>query len=119
PKGKPMAAVSLSRRATAGIVFIVAGALLLIALVLPLLGVASLPWLIALAYLGVAIGFAILGFGAVNATLTKIALIAAAIGWLVLAFNALALVALPAALITISALVAGIAGLLAAILLYA
>jgi hypothetical protein len=112
-----LAAVSISRRATAGIVFIVAGALLLIALALPLLGVGSLPWLVALAYLAIAIAFAILGIGAVNSTLAKVMLVAAAIGWLILAINAL-VPGIPAVLVTIAALVAGIAGLIAAIVLY-
>ena len=111
-----MAAVSLSRRALGGIVFIVAGALLLIAVALPLLGVASLPWLSALAYLGIAVGYAILGIGAVNANLAKITLVAAAVGWLVLAIAAL--VALPGPLVLVAALVAGIAGVLAGIVLY-
>jgi hypothetical protein len=112
-----MAAVSLSRRATAGIVLLVAGALLVIAVLLPLLGVAGVPWLVALAYVAITVALAILGFGAVNSTLAKVALIAAAVGWAVLALNAIG-VALPAVLVTIAALVAGIAGLIAAIVLY-
>ncbi len=112
-----MAKVSLSRRATSGIVFIVAGALVVLAAVLPLLGVAGVPWLGILAYLAIAIGLGILGFGAVNSTLAKILLIAAAVGWLVLALVAIP-VALPAVLVTIAAVVAGLGGLIAGIVLY-
>lgn len=112
-----MAAVSLSRRATAGIVFIVAGALLALALILPMLGVSGLGWLVALAYAALAVAFAILGFGAVNSTLAKITLIAAAVGWALLAIAALG-VALPSPIGLIAALVAGIGGFVAAIVLY-
>lgn len=113
-----MAAVSLSRRATAGIVFIIAGVLLLLALILPLLSItAATPWLTALAYAGIVVALAILGFGAVNSMLAKITLIAAAVGWAVLALNVVG-VTMPAILITIAALVAAIGGLVAAIVLY-
>ncbi|HEV7741318.1 MAG TPA: hypothetical protein VGO65_02775 [Pseudolysinimonas sp.] len=112
-----MAAVSRSRRGIAGIVFIVAGALLALAVILPLLGVGGAPWLVGLAFAAIAVAFAILGFGAVNSTLAKVALIAAAIGWILLAINAIG-VALPGVLVTIAALVAGIAGLIGAIVLY-
>jgi hypothetical protein len=112
-----MAAVSMSRRSTAGIIFIVAGVLLAFAVILPLVGVAVGGWLAALAYLAIAVAFAVLGIGAVNSTLSKVLLIAAAVGWLVLAIAAFGL-ALPSVLITIAALVAGVAGLIAAIVLY-
>ena len=112
-----MAAVSMSRRSTAGIIFIVAGVLLAFAVILPLVGVAVGGWLLAIAYLAIAVAFAVLGIGAVNSTLTKVLLIAAAVGWLVLALAAFGL-GLPAVLITIAALVAGVAGLIAAIVLY-
>jgi len=112
-----MAAVSMSRRSTAGIIFIVAGVLLALAVILPLVGVAVGGWLLAIAYLAIAVAFAVLGIGAVNSTLTKVLLIAAAVGWLVLALAAFGL-GLPAVLITIAALVAGVAGLIAAIVLY-
>jgi hypothetical protein len=75
-----MAAVSTSRRSTAGIVFIIAGALLAIAILLPLLGGPSVAWLGAIAYLAIAVAFAILGIGAVNSTLAKVLLIATAVG---------------------------------------
>ena len=112
-----MAAVSTSRRSTAGIVFIIAGALLALAILLPVLKGPSAPWLGAIAFIGIAVAFGILGIGAVNSTLAKVMLIAAAIGWLLLGLNALGL-ALPSVLVTIAALVAGVAGLIAAIVLY-
>jgi hypothetical protein len=112
-----MAAVSMSRRSTAGIIFIVAGVLLALAVILPLVGVTVGGWLLAIAYLAIAVAFAVLGIGAVNSTLTKVLLVAAAVGWLVLALAAFGL-GLPAVLITIAALVAGVAGLIAAIILY-
>lgn len=89
---------------------------MVLAALLPLAGVA-VPWLIVLAYLAIAIALGILGFGAVNSTLAKITLIAAAVGWLVLALVNVP-VALPAVLVTIAALVAGLGGLIAAIVLY-
>lgn len=112
-----MAAVSTSRRATAGIVFIIAGVLLALAILLPLLGMSGVPWLLALAYIAIAVAFGILGIGAVNATLAKITLIAAAVGWLLLGIAKLGL-SLPGVLLTIAALVAGVAGLIAAVVLY-
>ena len=113
-----MAAVSRSRRGIAGIVFIIAGALLALAIVLPLLGVSvSLGWLAALAYAGIAVAFAILGFGAVNSTLAKVTLIVAAIGWALLAI-ATVVPGLPALLILIAAVIAAVGGLIGAIVLY-
>jgi hypothetical protein len=112
-----MAAVSTSRRSAAGIVFIIAGALLALAILLPVLNGPSVPWLIAIAFIAIAVAFGILGIGAVNSTLAKVLLIAAAIGWLLLALSALGL-GLPPVLVTIAALVAGVAGLIAAIVLY-
>lgn len=111
-----MAKVSVSRRAVSGIIFIVAGALVVLAAILPLLSVA-VPWLGALAYIAIAVALAVLGFGAVNSTLAKITLIAAAVGWLLLGIAGLG-IALPAVLITIAAIVAGLGTLIAAIVLY-
>lgn len=111
-----MATVSVSRRAASGIALIVAGALFLLAVLLPLVGV-SLGWLLAIAFLVIAVALGILGIGAVNNTVAKVSLVAAAVGWLILAINALGLVALPGVLVTIAALVAGIGGLLAAVVL--
>jgi len=112
-----MAAVSMSRRSVAGIIFIVAGVLLAFAVILPLVGVGVVGWLLGIAYLAIAVAFAVLGIGAVNSTLSKVLLVAAAVGWLLLALAAFGL-ALPSVLITIAALVAGVAGLIAAIVLY-
>ena len=109
-------AVSRSRRSTSGIVFIIAGALVLLSLLVPLLGF-SAPWLFALAELAIAVGLIILAVGAVNSTLAKIALIAGGVGWAILAINSLGL-ALPGALLTIAAIVAALGGLIGAIVLY-
>jgi len=111
-----MAAVSTSRRSLAGVFFIVGGALLLLQLLLALASVASLPWLGTLALLAIAVAFAILAIGAVNSTLAKILLWATAVGWALLALSGL--VALPAVLVTLAALVAGVGGVVAAIVLY-
>ncbi|MEO5921303.1 MAG: hypothetical protein ABIQ01_09190 [Pseudolysinimonas sp.] len=111
------ATVSVSRRSASGIALIIAGALFVLAAVLPLLGVAAVPWLIVLAYIAIAVALGLLGFGAVNNTVAKICLIAAAVGWLILALVGLG-IALPAPLVTIAAIVAGVGGLVAAIVLY-
>jgi hypothetical protein len=111
-----MAAVSTSRRSLTGIILIIAGALLLLAIILPLAGVA-VPWLGGLGYLAIAVALIIFAIGGVNARLTQILLIAAGIGWALLGLAGLGL-ALPAVLITIAALVAGIGTVVAAILLY-
>lgn len=110
-----MAAISRSRRSAAGFALIVAGALFLLGVLLPYLGL-SFPWFFVLAYAALAVAFVILGLGAVNNTLAKIALFAAAVGWALLAINAI--VALPGILVTIAAIVAGVAGLVGAIVIY-
>jgi hypothetical protein len=84
--------------------------------VLPLLGV-SVSWLGAIAYAAIAVALGILGLGAVNNTVVKICLIAAAVGWALLALVGLG-IALPAVLVTIAAIVAGLGGLIGAIVLY-
>ena len=83
-----MAKVSVSRRAVSGIIFIIAGALVVLAAILPLLSV-SVSWLGALGYVGIAVALAVLALGGVNSTLTKVLLIAAAVGWLLLALAGL------------------------------
>jgi hypothetical protein len=114
-----MAAVSLSRRALAGIVFIIAGALILLARILDLASMTdATPWLTALGYAGIVVALVILAFGAVNAMLTKIALIVSAVGWAVLALYVVK-VDMPATVVIIAALFAGVAGLIAAAVLYA
>jgi len=111
-----MAAISRSRRSASGIALIVAGALFVLAAILPLLNV-SVPWFLVLAYAAMAVALGLLGFGAVNNTVAKVALIAAAVGWALLAIAGLG-VALPAVLVTIAAIVAGVGGLIAAIVMY-
>ncbi len=111
-----MAKVSISRRAASGIALIIAGALVVLAAILPLLNV-SVSWLGAIAYAAIAVALGILGFGAVNNTVAKISLIAAAVGWALLALNGLG-IALPGVLVTIAAIVAGVGGLIGAIVLY-
>lgn len=111
-----MAAVSTSRRSLTGIILIIAGALLLLAIILPLAGLA-VSWLGGLGYLALAVALILFAVGGVNARLTQILLIVAGIGWALLALASFGL-ALPAILLTIAALVAGIGTVVAAILLY-
>ena len=111
-----MAAVSTSRRSLTGLILIIAGVLLLLAIILPLAGLA-LPWLGGLGYLAIAVALIVFAIGGVNATLSKILLIAAGVGWALLGLGGLGL-ALPGVLVTIAALVAGIGTVVAAILLY-
>src|SRR5690349_5372861 len=96
-KEKPMTAASTSRRSTAGIVFAIAGVLLALVIVRPLAGVGLGGSLHAIAFLVIAVSFAILVIGAVNATLTKVLLIAAMNGWALLVLNEFGL-GLPAVL---------------------
>lgn len=111
-----MAAISRSRRSTSGIALIVAGALFLLVVLLPLVGV-SLPWLVLLADAAMVVALVILALGAVNNTVAKIALIAAAVGWALLALAGIG-IALPGALLTLAAVVAAVGGLVGAIVLY-
>jgi hypothetical protein len=112
-----MAAVSTSRRSTAGIVLGIAGILLALAILIPQLGGPGLGWLTAISFLAIAAAFLILGFGAVNSNAAKITLIAAALGWLVLGLGAFGL-ALPNVIVILAVLLAGVVGLLAAVILY-
>lgn len=113
-----MAALSTSRRAAAGIAFIVAGALLLLAWLLPLLNVnLAFVSLAALGAIAIAVGFAILGAGAVNSTLAKVACFVAAVGWAIIGLAGLG-VALPGNLMQIVALITAAAGVVAAIVIY-
>lgn len=112
-----MAAISRSRRAASGIALIVAGAALLLSVLLPYAGV-SLPWLVPVAYLAIAVGLVILALGGVNNTIAKIALFAGALGWLVLALANFG-VGLPGGVATVGAFLAGIGTLVGAIVLYA
>lgn len=111
-----MAAVSTSRRSLTGLLLIIAGALLLLAIILPLAGLA-VSWLGGLGYLVLAVALIVFAIGGVNAMLTKVLLIVSGIGWALLALGAFGL-ALPGVLVTIAALVAGIGTVVAAIVLY-
>ena len=112
-----MAVLSNSRRAAAGIALIVAGALFVLAVLLPLAG-QSFPWVIVLAQVALVIAFVILAIGAVNSTLTRVALIVAAVGWAILALAVLGIVALPAGADAFAAILASVGGIVGAILLY-
>ena len=111
-----MAAISRSRRSTSGIALIVAGALFILLVLLPLAGV-NLPWLALLASAAMVVAFGILALGAVNNTVAKIALFAAAVGWAVIAIAGIGLV-LPAVILTLAVVIAALAGLVGAIVLY-
>ena len=112
-----MVALSNSRRAAAGIALIVAGALFVLAVILPLAG-QNFPWVTVLAAAAMAIAFTILAIGAVNSTLTRVAFIVAAVGWAILALAGLGIVALPAGVGTFAAILAAAGGIVGAILLY-
>jgi hypothetical protein len=111
-----MAAVSTSRRSLTGLLLIIAGVLLLLAIILPLAGLA-VSWLGGLGYLALAVALIVFAIGGVNATLTKVLLIVSGIGWAVLALGAFGL-ALPSILVLIAAIVAGVGTVVAAIVLY-
>lgn len=113
-----MAAISRSRRATAGIAFLVAGVVIAIAAILPLLGISSVPWLFLIGYAALAVGLVILAIGAVNATIAKIALFAGAVGWIILVLGGIGIV-LPAVVTTTGAVLAALGTLIGAIVLYA
>lgn len=111
-----MAAVSTSRRSLTGLLLIIAGVLLLLAIILPLAGLA-VSWLGGLGYLALAAALIVFGIGGINATLTKVLLIVSGIGWAVLALAGFGL-ALPSILVLIAAIVAGVGTVVAAIVLY-
>jgi hypothetical protein len=111
-----MAAVSTSRRSLTGLLLIIAGVLLLLAIILPLAGLA-VSWLGGLGYLALAVALIVFAVGGVNATLTKVLLIVSGVAWAVLALGAFGL-ALPSVLVLIAAIVAGVGTVVAAIVLY-
>jgi hypothetical protein len=112
-----MADVTPSRRSLAGIVLVVAGALLLLNFVLGLAAVTALnPWLTLLAYVAIGVAFLILALASFQGTITRIALIVGAVGWLLLALGLV--VALPAVLVTVALVAAALGTLVAAIALY-
>jgi len=111
-----MAAISRSRRAAAGIALIVAGAALLLTVLLPFANL-SFPLLGTIAFAALAAGLVILALGAVNNTIAKVALFAGALGWLILAIASISAV-LPAVVITVGGFLAAIGTLVGAIVLY-
>lgn len=112
-----MAAISNSRRAGAGIAFVVAGALILLHHLLALANVtATGGWLLFLAYLAIAVGFILLAVGSVANVVARIALIVGGVGWALLALGFL--VGLPAGVGTIAAIAAAAGGVVGAIVLY-
>ena len=117
-----MAAFSSSRRSAAGISFIVAGVLILLGVILGVAtvapkGSATGSWITVLAYLAIAVGFAILAIGSIANVIARIALIVAAVGWFLLALGA-ADMGVAAELLSIAALLAAIGGVVGAIVLY-
>ena len=112
-----MAAISRSRRAAAGIAFIVSGASLLLVVLLPYAGL-SFPFLGTIAYAALAAGLVILALGAVNNTIAKVALFAGALGWLILAIASISAI-LPGVVVTVGGFLAAIGMLVGAIVLYA
>jgi hypothetical protein len=112
-----MAAIGSSRRSIAGIILAVAGALLLIDVILGFAGVMALGhWLSTLADLAIGVAFLILAIASFRNTLARIALVVAAVGFLLLALGAV--VALPSPVGTIAAVAAALGTLVAAIVLY-
>jgi len=112
-----MAAVSTSRRSLAGIILAIAGAVLLIDIILGFAGVTALGvWPGALANLAIGVAFLILAIASFRGTLARVALIVAAVGFLLLALGAL--VELPSPIGTIAAIAAAVGTLVAAIALY-
>jgi hypothetical protein len=113
-----MPAISRSRRSAAGVTFIVAGALLLLAVLLGLVpGVTFVPWLRVLALLAIGVGFLILAIGSVANLIARIALIVGAVGWLLLGLAGAGL-ALPEPLGLIAAVLAALGGVVGSIVLY-
>lgn len=111
-----MAVISRSRRSASGVALIIAGVAFGLALALPLLGV-TMPWFLLLAYAALAVGYAVLGIGGVNNNIVKGTLVAAAAAFVVLVLAGLG-IPLPPFVSVIAYLVAGICGLIAAIVLY-
>jgi hypothetical protein len=113
-----MAAISNSRRAAAGIAFVVAGALILLWQVLALAAVGALGyWPTVLAYLAIAVGLVILAIGSVANLVARIALIVGAVGWFLLALQPL-VPAISGGVHTFAALAAAVGGVVGAIVLY-
>lgn len=112
-----MAAVSTSRRAIAGIILAIGGAVLLIGVILGFAGVTALGvWPATLANLAIGVAFLILAIASFRNTLARIALVVAAVGFLLLALGAV--VTLPSPIGQIAAIAAAVGTLVAAIVLY-
>jgi hypothetical protein len=110
-----MAALSRPRRSAAGIAFVVAGALVLLGVVLGLAGQALGNWVTVLADIVIAVGFVYLAVGAVS-TVARIALLVGAGGWLLLALGAF--LAYPPPIWLLAMLAAAAGGLIGAVALY-
>lgn len=110
-----MAAFSRPRRSAAGIAFVVAGALVLLGVVLGLAGQALGNWVTVVADIAVAVGFVYLALGTVS-TVARAALLVGAGGWLLLALGAFLAYPPPVWLLVLLASAAG--GLVGAVVLY-
>lgn len=109
-----MPAPSRSRRSAAGIAFLVAGAVVLLDLVLRLAAIAAVPWLSLIADAALAAGFVILALST-GSIVVRAGAIAAAAGWLVLGLGTV--VGLPMGFGTLAALAAAVGGVVAGIAL--
>ena len=108
-----MATTRTSSRPLVGILFIIAGALTLLALLLVLVVPASVPsWLSLLTYLALGVGFLLMGLSKSMNVLERVAFIVGAVGWLLLALNGLvglgSVVTLALILALVGSLAAGI-----------
>jgi hypothetical protein len=109
-----MATARTSSRPIVGILFIIAGALTLLALLLLYVAPSSAPsWLSLLTFLALAVGFVLMALSKSMNILERIAFIVGAVGWLMLALSSLAgglrgLVTLALILALVGSLAAGI-----------
>lgn len=111
-----MATTRTSSRPIVGILFIIAGALALLALLLSLVAPASAPsWLSLLIYLALGVAFLLMGLSKSMNVLERVAFIVGAVGWLLLALNGL--VAL-SGVVTLALILALVGSLAAGILVW-
>ena len=109
-----MATTRTSSRPLVGILFIIAGALTLLALLLSLVAPASAPsWLALLTYLALGVAFLLMALSKSMNVLERVAFIVGAVGWFLLALNGLVgglggLVTLALILALVGSLAAGI-----------
>lgn len=101
-----MADVSRSRRASAGLAFLVAGGLVLLGVVLGLAGQALGNWVTLIADLVIATGFVLLALGTAGAV-ARVALLVGAVGWFLLALGAFVAYPQPLWLLAVLAAAAG------------